>query len=85
MATRKKSSLLNQAIIDEMMRFMEYHPATRLNKNLRRLLIEFLQFDGATEARYLNDLLYDLEGLFALLDVIEALDENRGIVAASKL
>jgi len=74
----KKHSKLNMAFAlsptlrEEFLRFIEYHPASRFSKNLRNMLLAFLQFDGAIEAGYLNDLLYDLEGLFALLDVIEA-------------
>ncbi len=63
---------LNLAIAEELTRFMEYHPAKRVDQNLRRMLLEFLQYDGALEAGYLNDLLYDLEGLYDLLDVIQA-------------
>lgn len=65
---------LSKAMIAELKRFREYHPANRFLKNLRRMLIEFLMFDGATEASYLQDLLYDLEGLFELLDVLETAD-----------
>jgi hypothetical protein len=68
----KEAFALSPTLLEEFLRFVEYHPASRFGKNLRNMLLEFLQFDGAIEAGYLNDLLYDLEGLFALLDVIEA-------------
>lgn len=68
----KEAFSLSPTLLEEFLRFVEYHPASRFSKNLRNMLIEFLQFDGAIEAGYLNDLLYDLEGLFALLDTIEA-------------
>ena len=55
-----------------MLHFIEYHPASRFSRNLRSMLLEFLMFDGAAEASYLNDLLYDLEGLFQLLEVIQS-------------
>jgi len=55
----------------EFLHFIEFHPAGRLSKNLRNLLIEFLMFDGGTEAVFLKDLLYDLMGLYELLDCIE--------------
>ncbi|HMR56641.1 MAG TPA: hypothetical protein PKC10_04935 [Cyclobacteriaceae bacterium] len=55
----------------ELVRFIEYHPADRVSKNLRMMLLEFLQHEGAIEADYLKKLLYDLEGLFELLDAIE--------------
>lgn len=63
---------LSNELIEEFKQFMEYHPAVRLNRNLRKMLIEFLMYDGATEAIYIRDLLWDLEGLFLLLDAIEA-------------
>ena len=65
---------LSPAIVEELIHFIEYHPAKRINQNLRKLLLEFLQYDGAIEAPYLNDLLYDLEGFYKLLDVIQ--EEN---------
>lgn len=36
------------------------------------MLLEFLMHDGAFEAVYLKELMYDLNGLFILLDAIEA-------------
>lgn len=77
MATNKKLPALSTALTDEVLRFIDYHPAKRFDKNLRKMLIEFLQFDGAVEALYLNDLLYDLEGLFSLLDAIQEDGENK--------
>jgi hypothetical protein len=62
------SKNLNEALLQ----FIESHPASRFSRNLRTLLIEFLMFEGATEVSYLPDLLYDLQGLFSLLDVIQA-------------
>ena len=62
---------LTMSIQEELLRFMEFHPAGRLSRNLRSLLIEFLMFDGGTEAVFLRDLLYDLMGLYELLDCIE--------------
>lgn len=56
----------------EFLRFIDFHQAKRLNKNLRRMLLEFLMHDGAFEAVYLKELMYDLNGLFILLDAIEA-------------
>jgi hypothetical protein len=58
---------LREAVID----FLNYHPAKRLSKNLRRLLIEYLRHQGAMESIYLPETLKDLEGLFDLLDVVE--------------
>jgi len=39
------------------------------------MLIDFLMFDGAKDAGYLQDLLYDIDGLFELLDKLESDDE----------
>lgn len=58
---------LQEAVID----FLNYHPAKRLSKNLRRLLIEYLRHQGTMESIYLPETLRDLEGLFDLLDVVE--------------
>jgi hypothetical protein len=52
--------------------FIDYHPAKRLSTNLRTMLIDFLTSEGGTEALYLQDLLYDIGGLFELLDVIDS-------------
>lgn len=68
----KEALALSPTLHEDFLRFIEYHPASRFSKNLRNMLLELLQFDGAIEAGYLEDLLYDLEGLFALLDAIEA-------------
>jgi hypothetical protein len=62
---------LTNVLIEEFKYFIEYHPTERFIRNLRKMLIEFLLYDGATEAVYLNDLLFDLEGLFHLLDEIQ--------------
>lgn len=70
MRNDKRPSLSN-SITTEVIRFIEYHPAKRFERNLRKLIIEFLQCQGAPETPYLNDLLYDLEGLFVLLDAIQ--------------
>lgn len=65
---------LSQSLKESFVRFIEYHPSDRFSRNLRKMILEFLQHDGAIEAIYLNDLFYDLEGLFSLLDAIQ--DEN---------
>ncbi len=63
---------LNGALADALIRFSEYHPAARVSRNLRKMTFEFLISDGAVENLYLKDLLYDLDGIFDLLDEIEA-------------
>lgn len=69
---------LSPEIVEELIHFMEYHPAKRIDQNLRKLLLGFLQYDGAIEAGYLSDLLYDLEGLYRLLDAIQVSNEKSG-------
>lgn len=72
--TKIQELTLSMTLQEEILRFIEQHPAKRFSKNLRAMLIEFLQYDAAVEASYLNDLLYDLEGLFDLLEAIESED-----------
>lgn len=62
---------LTDDLREEFLQFLDFHSAQRLSKNLRKMLLEFLSNDGALETVYLKDLLYDLDGLFDLLDVIE--------------
>lgn len=56
---------------EEFLRFVDFHSAKRFSKNLRKMLLEFLTNDAALETIYLKDLLYDLDGLFDLLDAIQ--------------
>jgi hypothetical protein len=70
-ASSKATAVLPHRLQEEFLHFIEYHPARRLSTNLRSLLIEFLTYEGATEAEYLQDLLYDLEGLFELLEKVQ--------------
>ena len=63
--------LLSTALQEEFLRFIEYHPPYRFNRNLRKMLLEYLMHEGSLEEFYLKDLLYDLQGLFELLDMIE--------------
>jgi hypothetical protein len=79
---RKRKEITNHAMVSpdiaaEFLRFMEYHPAERVKKNIRKMLFEFLMSEGGVENLYLKDLLYDLEGLFELLDVIEVADRQK--------
>lgn len=62
---------LTDDLREEFLQFLDFHSAQRLSKNLRKMLLEFLSNDGALETVYLKDLLYDLDGLFDLLDAIE--------------
>lgn len=71
---RKVSQRVDQKILEELSRFAEYHPPLRLSKNLRSLLMDFLSYDGAGEAPYLQDLVHDLQGLFEFLEAIQQAD-----------
>jgi hypothetical protein len=62
---------ISSDLLEQFERFYEYHPAKRLSRNLRSLLLEFLMYDGSSEAEYLRDLVIDLDGLFTLLDAME--------------
>lgn len=62
---------VSHELLEHFERFYEYHPAKRLSRNLRSLLLEFLMYDGSAEAEYLRDLVIDLDGLFTLLDAME--------------
>lgn len=63
--------VLNKRMKEAVIRFLEYHPARRMSKNLRRMLVEYLMYQGAVESTYLRETLMDIEGLFDLLDVAE--------------
>ena len=63
--------ILGKDLEEALFHFKEYHPAKRLSRNLRTMLIDFLMYEGAVEVSYLEDLLYDLQALFALLDAIQ--------------
>lgn len=71
-----KIPVFSKALKEEFLRFIEYHSAPRFNRNLRKMLLEFLMLDTAVESFYLKDLLYDLEGLFELLDAIQLESEK---------
>lgn len=73
---KNEDPTLSDPLKEELLRFIEYHSAKRFSKNLRSMLLEFLMDDSAIESNYLKDLLYDLEGLFDLLEVIQAEDQT---------
>jgi len=70
-------SQVTSKMLEDFQRFVEYHPAERLSRNVRSLLLEFLMYDGSAEAEYLRDIVIDLDGLFGLLDTI--IDEQKVI------
>lgn len=69
--TRVQSVEQENFLMNEFDRFREYHPAQRLSRNMRSLLLEFLSHENSVEAEYLQELMIDLDGLFTLLDAIE--------------
>lgn len=73
---------ISQELLEQFERFYEYHPAARLSRNLRSLLLEFLMYDGSTEAEYLRDLVIDLDGLFTLLDAMQEEAESPASLVA---
>jgi len=50
--------------------FLEYADASRLSRNLRKMLILYLQAEQLALPTYTDDLLYDLYILFELLDEV---------------
>ena len=65
---------MSKALKEEFERFLEYHPCERVSRNLRKMLMEMLMNSSIVEADYFKDLIYDLEGLFEVLDVVEGGD-----------
>ena len=63
--------VLNKTLKEAFIQFLEYHPAKRFSKNLRRMLLMHLSHIEAVESIYLDETLRDLEGLFNLLDIAE--------------
>lgn len=61
---------LSAPVAEEFADFVEYHSAEQFRRNLRKMLLDFLMQERSVEYIYLKDLLYDLGGLFDLLDVI---------------
>lgn len=68
---KEKELNLSKPLKEAFVQFIEHYPAKRFNRNLRRMLLEYLMHDGAVTSIYLYDTLMDLDGLFELLDVIE--------------
>ena len=68
---RKEARVISPALEYEFICFIENHSAKRFNRNLRRMLLEHLMSKGGMESPYMQYLLFDLEGLFELLEVVE--------------
>ena len=69
--TKEKEPDLSKPLKEAIIQFIQLYPAKSFSRNLRRMLLEHLMYDGATESIYLYETLRDLDGLFDLLDVIE--------------
>jgi len=82
LVTGAPRAMISQELLEQFERFYEYHPARRLSRNLRSLLLEFLMYDGSAEAEYLRDLVIDLDGLFGLLDAMEEEAEKPALVSS---
>jgi hypothetical protein len=68
---KSKELILTKTLKEAFIQFLEYHPAKRFSKNLRRMLLMHLSHIEAVESIYLDETLRDLEGLFNLLDIVE--------------
>ncbi|MEJ0057679.1 MAG: hypothetical protein WDN75_19760 [Bacteroidota bacterium] len=44
--------LMSTQLREQLLHFLEHHPARRLSVNLRTMLLEFLMFEGAIESPY---------------------------------
>lgn len=66
----REKPVFSETLTAEFAQFMEYHEASHFSRNLRKMLLEFLMREESIEAIYLKDLLYDIDGLFDLLDAI---------------
>ena len=79
----ESTELMSSALQEEFLRFVEYHPPRRLNRNLRKMLLEHLMHEDSLEDLYLQDLLYDLQGLFELFDAVELEESGRELASSS--
>jgi hypothetical protein len=68
---KEKKPILSKTIQEAFIQFLEHHPAKRFRKNLRRMLLLHLMYDGARDSIFIYETLMDLDGLFELLDVVE--------------
>lgn len=57
-------------LLNELEAFVQVTNAARFSRDLRHMMIVFMQTDTAKEAFYTNDVLAGLESAFSLLDVI---------------
>jgi hypothetical protein len=69
--TPTRKLVLNKKLSEAFIHFLEYHPAKRLSKNLRRFFLEYLRHQDVGVSIYFEETVQDLEGLFDLLDIAE--------------
>jgi hypothetical protein len=69
MTVPENKRVLSKPLQEGFIHFLHHHPADRLRKNLRRMMIDYLMHESARESVYIYDTLLDLDGLFELLDV----------------
>ena len=65
----EKANKLSKSLKQEFSRFMEFHPPEEMIRNMRHLLLEYVMSDSARESTHFKDVVFDLEGLFELLEV----------------
>src|SRR5688500_3741785 len=76
----KEFFIMSNELEEELIRFATNHPAKRFSKNLRDMLVHYTQInfdDGLPNS--MKDTLFDLMGLFAVLDKLE--DKDNWLVA----
>ncbi|MBO9730778.1 MAG: hypothetical protein J7623_19210 [Chitinophaga sp.] len=59
----------------EFKQFLEYHPAKRVNRNLRRAFVSYIQHTLDGVPLDMDDIIWDISSLMELLDVAE--DETK--------
>lgn len=69
--TKSDSPILNDKIQEALILFLEKHSPKRVSKSLRKMLIEYLMYEGSIELPHLQEMLADLDGIFELLDAVD--------------
>lgn len=67
---------LNENVEQAVQSFLEYHDVGEAKRRLRKMLLQYLRTESAVVDREFKDLLYDLDGIFDLLDVMEDQSPN---------
>jgi hypothetical protein len=61
--------VLSETLHAATVHFFHHHPSDRFRANLRRMMMDYVMHDIGHDSIYLYDTLFDLYGLFELLDV----------------